>query len=55
MVTIIADCPHCGRKRILEQGEIETLIKLGGVVITECTCGKMYKVEQDTECFFVTG
>lgn len=51
---IIVDCPHCGKQHALLHDEIETLIRSGKVVITECSCGRMYTVEQGDDCYFAS-
>lgn len=42
---IIASCPHCGKQHVLLSDEIETLIRTGKAVITECSCGRTHTVE----------
>lgn len=44
---IIVDCPYCGKQHALLPDEIETLLRTGKVVITECLCGRMYIVEHE--------
>lgn len=50
MITVT--CPHCGKERILHHDETEILLKSGKVVITDCSCGRLYTVEQGDDCFF---
>ena len=49
---IVVNCPHCGKQHMLFPNEIEILIRTGKVVITECSCGRMYTVEQGDDCYF---
>lgn len=49
---IIVNCPHCGKQHVLLPDEIERLFRAGKVVITECSCGRMYTVEQGDDCYF---
>lgn len=50
MITV--NCPHCGQEHILMPDEIDTLVRTGKVVITDCTCGMLFTVEQGDDCFF---
>lgn len=51
---IIVDCPHCGKQHALLPDEIKKLIRTGKVVITDCSCGRMYTVEQGDDCYFTS-
>lgn len=50
MITVT--CPYCGKERILYPDEVEILLRSGKVVITDCSCERLYTVEQGDDCFF---
>ncbi len=49
---IIVNCPHCGKEHILYPDELENLIRGRKVVITDCSCGKLYTIEQGSDRLF---
>lgn len=49
---IIVNCPRCGKEYVLKPDEIDKLIRAGKTVITDCSCGNLYTVEQGDDCYF---
>ena len=43
---IIVNCPHCGKEHMVNQDEMDDIVR-GGKSVVDCDCGKLYVIEDD--------